>query len=1233
MANNIAELQASIKIKTEEAQRGIDNVNKRINELNKNFELNGKLTVKEQNELKRLTKTLEDLRKIVTKTAQEEQKLANIREKGANDVKNKSIINEQKLATEREKTRKITAQAEATELRLSNMKEKLNAKNNQGLGIWSKLSTRITVAGLAVNTITGLFNKLTESIRASYTEAIRFQKEMSMVNTLSNLSRKDLEKMGKELINMGENMGRTPEEMAKGMLAVKSITDDTVDSMKVLETATKASVAMSADLSSTVNTGVGVINAYGMEISNLEHVYDVMFKTTDIGNVTMEQLNQHLGNVVSSAVRAKVPFETLMGQLAFMTKNGVETAESTTALARAYDAIYQKNDKMKELFNIDVADKNGKLKDTMTILKELSDVLSGYDEISQINLLDKLGIEVRGQKAVQTFIESLGDANEVLKQTGDTAGGVAKAFEQASDNIATETIKNQGRMLEAMNNFRIKNEKAIISVIKTWVDFKIAVLNTFEFITKLGQYIYELPMKWTHPIKWWKEVFNNKPIEDTKESIKELNTELKNTNSVQDFFTTSKVKDWSGSLIGYFQAVIDGSKDMSTEVAKDVLAMLDSYSIMIQKMPKAKVIGVMAKQARLEGMPEEEVEKNIVKPLQALDTKDINEAKAKVQEIINRKPVKLKTYNGKDDKKDKTPYDFIKENEQNLKELKALQLSDGEYWKKREDFLESAIKNMVQDGQKTKVAEDLMLEARGKTKGIENAKKKAEQLKKNQEDFDKFLQDTQDDLNESLDKENEYYANKIKAYNDIFKEEESYTLIAKMLGKNTDTAEYRKAMNDLYDKQIEEIILLYGDTQEAKDKIKAIQDKKFNVEKTVSLDEKLTATSSLISELGNALEDDLIGALGNTIDSISSIVRIGSQMKAFGGTGSNLIGGLGIATAVIGVVGSVVQQLKWAENVSGTEQEKANNKFTEAVDKFEESVNNMNIGQKINFAKMYKPSAVYGDITSGVSNIDEDAIQWGANNAGYDASKLIEKLKGGDYSNIDINAIMSKYAYRKDFINSANWFQKDSQIVGYDIAGAMAEINKLISEAYKKNLENFKEAIGLTTDAFANGLMDALEGGDIDKVLEKLNTDALKKAYINQEAFTTAFKVLGNKQMESILSVMGLKAKSEDELSKMSAEEITAYIKDMMKGFPELMKQFGLGLDNANNSLNKFSDSVKTNDLPSVIKLITLENQSSRGYNSGTNYYIQTVYGSVDSQFRNMVNKSVANDTTKRTGN
>ena len=173
MAEEVAKLKATIEIDSKSAQNSVNIINQRIDTLNKKMQEGEKLTAKENAELKRLVKTLADLGNSANKTQIAEEKMRATREKSANEVKNKSIINEQKLATEREKTRKATTQAEQAELRLAKQKNNSNKETDKSNGLWSTLATRFTVAGLAVNAITGMFNKLTSSIKESYTEAVK----------------------------------------------------------------------------------------------------------------------------------------------------------------------------------------------------------------------------------------------------------------------------------------------------------------------------------------------------------------------------------------------------------------------------------------------------------------------------------------------------------------------------------------------------------------------------------------------------------------------------------------------------------------------------------------------------------------------------------------------------------------------------------------------------------------------------------------------------------------------------------------------------------------------------------------------------------------------------------------------------------------------------------------------------------------------------------------------------
>lgn len=1139
---NIAELQASIKLNTQQFEQKIKETNKSIAELNKKFIENGVLTKEEQ-------KNFNELNKEFTKNTNSLNKLNK-----ANDNFIKTGTGLNKLIIEN--------------LKATNQ---LNASQEKSSGIWSKLATRITMAGLAVQAITGMFNNLVQSIRQTSSEAVDFEKNMSLVNTVFRMSKSDLDDYSKKVTELGTKLGKDPKQLAMGLYELSQAGIEAKDGMSTLELATKASVAGFTDVQTAVKSGIGMMNAYGLSTKDLNSIYDLQFKIVERGILSYEDLQEALGNTMSSAVQAKVPMNELGGQLAYLTKQGQNSSKASVALARAYESIYSKGDKFKQL-GINVADTNGKLRSTTDILGEFAKVMAGYTEEAQFNIMQQLGFSERADRAIIAMMGNVqGVRDEILNVTNNT-GQMASAFERAQDNIATAQAKGSARMIEELNKLRINNEKTIIDMIKLWTDLKITILETVQNIVRFGKYIYELPIKWTEPIKWWKEVFSTKPVEDLENSIK--NTGFEQTLKI----SSTGFKDWAGSIKDYFQNVMDNSSTMSVEVAKNMLAMLKSYEMVSKKMGVNQFSSGVRKQMRMEGYTEDQ----------------INEA---------LKPVKSSTNISGDIK---FLEDYIKNSGGTKLKTVAPDLSP---------------KNSTRNNSSTKIIENpqnLELEA-GFNKAQEDLKNYFQRKKEQEEELAKLYEESSKKLDDKLSKEKELENNRQKDITSIFS----------TLGNATTLQEAKKAYEELYGQYYNnaEIIAKLNEIYPLFTK---------NLNNNI---ENLNATADLFGELGNVLENDFLNSMANTINGITSIMNTMKSINA--GSIGGFAGGLGIATAAIGILSPIVST--WFGNSdSENKRNEASQKFEEAVNKFQQAVDSMSLGQKISFAKLTKPTNLMaGGIGSSGANgiLGGLGLGWGASNASIDTTAIQNALNGGGYSGIDVQSIFKKYAQYSSYYDASDWFKKKSYISGYDTAGAMAEINRLIEEAYQKNLENFKEALSLTTSSFASALSSALDGGDVESILTDMFNNAMKTAFLNQEMFESVYKAIGTSMSDLVLQAMGGKGKTADELKNMSLTDLVAYLKEMMSTWTDVQKkafeEAGLSLDNLTKAVDKTTSSMS--NLPSYVKTVQLENLATQGYNvggsKGTTIQIDTVYGSVDSQFINMVNKAVGYKNVTRTGN
>ena len=207
-----------------------------------------------------------------------------------------------------------------------------------------------------------------------------------------------------------------------------------------------------------------------------------------------------------------------------------------------------------------------------------------------------------------------------------------------------------------------------------------------------------------------------------------------------------------------------------------------------------------------------------------------------------------------------------------------------------------------------------------------------------------------------------------EAFRKVFEEELVFIDYSALKGLDTNSEEYKKALFEIYDKQIKDLLEISYGTDVYASQIQEIlakqqglgyvpeADPKELSKWQVKLNEDLSATAELFGELGNVLENDLLNALSSTINGIGAIAKL-QQGMALGDIGK-LAGGLGIASAVIGIAGPIISSLNKSD--VDDKRAEANEKFEKAVETFKKTIDDMNLSQRVGFANLTMPQNLTG---------------------------------------------------------------------------------------------------------------------------------------------------------------------------------------------------------------------------------------------------------------------------------
>lgn len=263
-----------------------------------------------------------------------------------------------------------------------------------------------------------------------------FEQRMAEVGTLTEASAERLSKLSDEISKMSMEIPQTANSLAAAEYDILSAGVALEKSAGVLELSAKAAVAGVTDTKTAVNAGLGVVNAYGLQIDQLESVYDVLFQTVKRGVTTFPELSQSLGETLPTAKAAGVDYRDVGAAIAALTQAGIKTPKAATALKGAINAMAAPAPEAKKKF------------DALGITWQ--GLIPTLEQIAKKNLsLDQMRLLIPDTEA-RTGVLALTQNIDKLKGSADamvnSAGSMNAALDKMKDTPENQLIKLQNSL-------------------------------------------------------------------------------------------------------------------------------------------------------------------------------------------------------------------------------------------------------------------------------------------------------------------------------------------------------------------------------------------------------------------------------------------------------------------------------------------------------------------------------------------------------------------------------------------------------------------------------------------------------------------------------------------------------------------------------------------------------------------------------------------------------------------
>lgn len=161
------------------------------------------------------------------------------------------------------------------------------------------------------------------------------KKFAEVITLLNNVPMQRIEELRVGADSIAEKFGQDVVVALQGMYDAISAGVEEAKVLGFLEEAAVGAIGGVSDLSTAVDLGTSVLNAYGQGAEHLGDVMDTTFVTVLRGKTTFDEIARSIGQVAPLAAANGVSFQELGAALATTTAGGIRTAQSVSGLKAA----------------------------------------------------------------------------------------------------------------------------------------------------------------------------------------------------------------------------------------------------------------------------------------------------------------------------------------------------------------------------------------------------------------------------------------------------------------------------------------------------------------------------------------------------------------------------------------------------------------------------------------------------------------------------------------------------------------------------------------------------------------------------------------------------------------------------------------------------------------------------------------------------------------------------------
>lgn len=386
---------------------------KKIEEVSKKHEESIKTTGKNSEETKKLGDELKELKEEYAKNEKVIESSNNQLVNAVTKMNNteKAMLQNQKALEDINK--------EIANSKIDKLAENFDKASEASGKISDKLKpVSTTIAGLG-----------TASVAASIT----FEDSMAKVSTIADETEVSYDDMKKSIIDLSNQTGISANDIADNVYNAISAGQSTANAVGFVTESTKLAKAGFAEAGQSLDILTTILNAYGLEASEVTNVSDILVQTQNKGKTTVAELASSMGKIIPTANSVNVNLGQLGTGYALMTAKGIATAETTTYMNSMLNELSDSGSTVASILKEKTGKSFAELMESGTSLGDAMAIIEQEANNSGLAMSELWSSSEAGKAALVLATDAGQAFNSTLSDMQNSAGATDTAFEKVNN--------------------------------------------------------------------------------------------------------------------------------------------------------------------------------------------------------------------------------------------------------------------------------------------------------------------------------------------------------------------------------------------------------------------------------------------------------------------------------------------------------------------------------------------------------------------------------------------------------------------------------------------------------------------------------------------------------------------------------------------------------------------------------------------------------------------------------